>query len=218
MQFHNRQNRPCTLAVGGGKVAFRKVKWLLESAAQVEAISPVFDQEFETQARVSRKTLSLKQQIYDSRNLSNYALVIAATDDAQVNRQVAEDARRSRTPVNVVDAPELCTFFVPATVRRGGLQIAIATGGGSPALAARIRRELEEAYPSDYAGYSRALGRLRPQLREECGGEKAALGRILEQLASRETLESVRGMSEDEMLASMQELAQRLLAEENREE
>lgn len=87
--------------------------------------------------------------------------VVAATADREVNRRIYGDCQASRLPVNVVDDPELCGFIVPALVRRGDLSIAVSTGGKSPSLAGKLRRELEKRYDESYGERLELLGRYR---------------------------------------------------------
>ena len=155
--------KPC-LVVGGGPVARRKILWLLEAGAQVDVMASHFLPALNAMARHRSGQLQLHQGEYTSRDLSAYLIVIAATDQVTLNRQVAQDARRAGVPVNVVDQPRLCSFYVPATVRRGDLCLAVATGGACPALAARIRRELADRYPAWYGTFTTALARVRQWL------------------------------------------------------
>jgi precorrin-2 dehydrogenase / sirohydrochlorin ferrochelatase len=157
--------RPC-LVVGGGELALRKIAWLLDCGAQVEVLSPDFVGELDELATKESEKVKLRREEYPAGDLAGgrYQLVIAATDQPQVNRAVAEDARRASVPVNVVDQPELCTFYVPAVVQRGDLQIAISTSGASPSLAARIRGELDEKYPPWHEIYVAALGIMRREI------------------------------------------------------
>lgn len=169
------------LVVGGGEVAWRKVLWLSASGVRVEALAPSFVEPLETLTREQPERLTLIRREYAPMDLSAYLVVIAATDRGDVNRAVAEDARRTGVPVNVVDQPELCDFYVPATVRRGDLCIAIGTGGSCPPLAAQIRRDLEARYPEALGMLAGALGRVRQWLIEE-GVEYEDRRRVLDSL------------------------------------
>src|SRR5262245_26533707 len=120
------------LIVGGGKVAARKVETLLEYGADVTVVSPQVEPEIEEFAQAGK--IALKKKAYETADMDGITVVIAATDDKDVNTRVSEDAMACRALVNVVDVPELCDFIVPATVKRGDLLLAIWTGGKSPAL------------------------------------------------------------------------------------
>ncbi len=152
------------LVVGGGTIALRKVQGLLSFDAQVRAVSPQAVPELT--ALAAHGEIEWKEKSYERGDLEGMLLVISATDDMETNRRVAEDARAAGIPVNVVDQPELCTFTVPSIVQRGDLVIAIQTGGRSPALARRLREELELRFGPEYGPYVDFLGRMREWIRE----------------------------------------------------
>ncbi|KAF0993884.1 bifunctional precorrin-2 dehydrogenase/sirohydrochlorin ferrochelatase [Geobacillus sp. TFV-3] len=145
------------VVVGGGKVAARKIHGLLEAGAEIVMIAP--EAEPELQALAAGGMIVWKKKRFDPDDLAGAFLVIAATNDRKVNEAVAQAAPGQL--VNVVDDPERCDFHVPAVVRRGALTIAVSTGGASPALARRIRRELEEKYGEEYGPYLEFLQRAR---------------------------------------------------------
>lgn len=145
------------VVVGGGEVAYRKVLSLKEAGAEVVVIAPEFYKEF-----MSERDVTLLRQKYSGECLSGAFLVIAATDDKEINQEIWEDAQRHGLLVNVVDQPELCNFIVPSVVNRGELQISISTGGASPALAKRIRQELESLFVPEYSELTQLLSKLRP--------------------------------------------------------
>lgn len=148
------------LIVGGGDVALRKVGSLIEAGARVTVISPEFAPGIQQMPQVERL-----HRGFEEGDTSGYAVVFAATDDRDLNRQVSDEAKAAGIPVNVVDDPELCGFIVPAVVRRGDLIIAVSTSGSSPALAKRIRRELEHAYGREYGDLVDLLGSLRDEVK-----------------------------------------------------
>jgi siroheme synthase-like protein len=121
--------------VGGGRVAARKAASLAEAGAHVRVIAP--------RVLPTLRAQETERRPYRLGDLKGAALAFAATDDRQVNRAVASEARRRRIPVNVADSLEECTFLVPARVARGKLQIAISTGGQDPRLAKQLRQVLE---------------------------------------------------------------------------
>jgi precorrin-2 dehydrogenase/sirohydrochlorin ferrochelatase len=145
------------VVVGGGEVAYRKALSLKEAGAEVVAIAPEF-----SKGLLAEKDLILLKQGYSGECLAGAFLVIAATNDQEVNQKIWEDAQRHGLLVNVVDQPELCNFIVPSVVNRGELQISISTGGASPALARRIRQELESLFGPEYSELTRLLSELRP--------------------------------------------------------
>lgn len=150
------------VVVGAGNVARRKVEGLLQAGAAVRVVAPSACAEIEALAAAGQ--ITWLREIYRRVHLEGTALVIAATGDEAVNAQVAQDARELGILVNVVDRPALCTFTVPATVRRGDLILAAATSGRCPALASAVREELESEYGPEYAEVVALLGRLRAQM------------------------------------------------------
>jgi precorrin-2 dehydrogenase/sirohydrochlorin ferrochelatase len=151
------------LVVGGGAVAERKVASMLEADAAVIVVSPALSEMLQTLAVQGR--IVHKAREYSAMDLNGVALVFAATDDPALQRKVAADAAERSIPVNVADMPELCSFITPAVIRRGRLQLAVSTGGASPALAARIRRELEDEFGPEYAVGLEVLAAARAWLR-----------------------------------------------------
>jgi precorrin-2 dehydrogenase len=134
------EGEPC-LVVGGGEVALRKVEALVAAGASVTVISPVVTAALADVAAF--REISVLQRAYRQGDMTGYRLVYAATDDRQLNQHLYEDATRLKIPINVADSPAFCSFIVPATIRRGRLQVAISTGGASPALARRVRERME---------------------------------------------------------------------------
>jgi len=164
------------LVAGGGSVAQRKVAGLLRAGAQVTVVAPRVCLGL---ARL-RTRLKIRRRAYRTSDLRNRWLVVAATADPDVNRKIFEDASRARVFCNVVDQPELCTFQVPAVVRRGRLQIGISTDGASPALARNIRRQLEKEYGRRYAQLLDALHGLRRHFRQKYPDDRARRRKLLE--------------------------------------
>lgn len=161
-------DRPC-LVVGGGAVAYRKARALARAGARVLAVAPSFDVRF-GRFRTAKRA-------FRASDVAGACVVVAATDDPRVNRRVFNACARRRIPVNVVDVPELCTFTMPATFRRGELTVAISTNGASPALSRALRLVLEKMYPKRLAGLVRALRRARAA--RPRGGERRRLMRRL---------------------------------------
>lgn len=151
------------VVIGGGEVALRKVNTLLEHDAIVQVISPELCSELEDWLAAGRIIVSKRS--YADGDLAGAFVVIAATDDADVNRRAAAEAEKLGVLVNVVDVPELSNFIVPSHLRRGDLSIAVSTGGASPALARRIRERLEGEFGDEYAALLALVGRARSELR-----------------------------------------------------
>mgnify|MGYP001195873743 CR=1 FL=1 len=146
------------VVVGGGKVAVRKIRGLLEAGADVVLVAP--EAEPELQALAVEGTIGWRIKTFAPGDLDGAFLVIAATNDHEVNEAVAQAAAPGQL-LNIVDAPERCDFHVPAVIRRGPLTIAVSTEGASPAVARRIRRELEDRYGKEYGPYLEFLQRAR---------------------------------------------------------
>lgn len=157
----NLENKRC-LVVGGGQVAQRKVHALLDCGGIVEVISPQLTPVLNELAQ--NGAIAHRRGIYQASDLTGVFIVIAATSDPEVNRQVAEDCLQRNLLVNVVDDPSRANFFVPATVRRGFLRIAVSTGGKSPLLARRIREELEGLYGTLFEEFLDFLGEIRDNI------------------------------------------------------
>ena len=162
--FLNINNKRCVV-IGGGQVALRKVKTLLEYGARIDVISPALCPELivlagNRQARVSSRH-------YQPRDLAKAFLVIAATDNRETNYQIAQEARRQAVLVNVVDDAENSDFILSATVRRGDITIAISTAGRSPALARKIRTQLEQDFGEEYAVLAQLIGEVRRELKQQ---------------------------------------------------
>ena len=151
--FYRVKQRAC-LVVGGGAVAARKVSLLRKAGADVVVVSPRLCDELAQ--LVSEGKVLHRERDYMPEDLDDCLLVIAATDQREVNKRVSADAKSRRLPVNVVDSTELCSFVMPSIIDRSPVQIAVSTGGASPVLARLIRTRLEGLIP---AGYGK-LGRL----------------------------------------------------------
>jgi precorrin-2 dehydrogenase/sirohydrochlorin ferrochelatase len=136
------------LVVGGGEIARRKVLDLLASQSAVTVVAKRACEGL--LALAAEGQIVVHQRAYQSGDIGDAFIVIAATNDTGVNTQVFADAAARNVLVNVVDVPKLCTFTVPATVRRGDLTIAIATDGRCPAFASILREELEQHYGPEY--------------------------------------------------------------------
>ncbi len=186
--------------VGGGEVAYRKACSLKDAGADVIVISP------DTCPEMSKeKGLTLINKIYDESYLDGAMLVIAATDDEEVNKKVSLDAGKRNIIINVVDRPELCSFIVPSTVNRGDLCISISTGGASPALARNIRMELEGVFGPEYGVYINLLTRMRDIAMSDIKDD-AKRRKILQRLAEKDILEIVKTKGTEEAEAKMREI------------
>ena len=159
----NIQDKKC-LVVGGGEVALRKAQMLLEHGAIVEIVSPVFCPELNQLAKGN--AFQAINRAYKTEDLSDALLVVAATDDAKVNEKVAAEARKMGILVNVVDKPDISDFIVPSSFRDGDIIVAVSTSGKSPALARKIRGELETDLKAEYAQLAVIASEVRSELKQ----------------------------------------------------
>jgi siroheme synthase-like protein len=147
------------LIVGGGEVCARKAETMLKYGGRVTIVSPMFTEEIERWA--AEGTVALRRKKYEEADLDGASIIIASTDDPCVNARVARDARRRKIPVNVVVVTHLCEFIVPAIVEAGSIQIAVSTGGKSPALARTLKEDLKRTIGREYPELNDLLGSLR---------------------------------------------------------
>jgi len=160
----NIQGKKC-LVVGGGNVALRKVQALLEQGANVEIVSPNFCPELNKLAKEG--TVRAINRDYKPEDLKETFIAIAATDDVKTNERLAAQARRLGILVNVVDDPNNSDFIVPSYFRRGDIIIAVSTSGRSPALARKIRSELEKSFQAEYAQLALVADEVRSELKQQ---------------------------------------------------
>jgi siroheme synthase-like protein len=153
------------VVVGGGKVALRKVKALLEHGANVEVISPTLDSEL--RKLVAAGEINVLRRRYQAGDLQGALIVIAATDDRDINQEVVKEARRSGVLVNMVDVAKDSDFVAPSYLQRGDITIAISTAGSSPALARKIRTKLEKDFADEYASLALLIKQVREDLRRQ---------------------------------------------------
>jgi len=181
-------NRPC-LVVGAGTVAESKIARLIEADAKVLVVAPDATPGVRSWAQANR--VEWRQRGFQPSDLDGMFIVVAATSSTELHKQIFEEATRRGVLCNIVDVPELCDFYYPAVVQRGALQIAVSTSGQSPALAQRLRIELEEQFGAEYEAWLEYLGEARDKLQSrELDPEERK--RLLHKLASREALEAFR--------------------------
>ncbi len=152
-------DRSC-LVVGGGRIGLEKAEGLLECGARITVVAP------EIRPDLAALDVETVERRYQASDLDERFLVIAATASYGVNRRIAADAEERRMFCNVADVPELCSFILPAVVRRDPIAIAVSTGGASPALAQRLRDEISEVVGPEHAELARTLRDLRPWAKE----------------------------------------------------
>lgn len=182
------------LIIGGGPIAERKLRSLLQAGSIVTIVSPDFTpgiQELAHQPNVIVHRQSYDSSLWTLQGEGRFTLVIAATNRAEVNRQIALDANRVGCLVNIVDQPELSSFILPSVVRRGKLVITVSTGGASPSAARKIAKELDNAYGDEYEIYLDFLTdtRLLIQTRVK---DKAARQRLFKEMLAWDLMSYIR--------------------------
>lgn len=150
------------LVVGAGDVAESKIAGLLEAAAKVRVVAPEATPLVQSWAAAGQ--IEWLARPCEPSDLDGMFLVVAATFSTELHEQIHAEAQRRGVLCNVVDVPELCDFYYPAVARRGALQIAVSTSGQSPALAQRLRKELEEQFGPEYEVWLQQLGEEREKL------------------------------------------------------
>jgi precorrin-2 dehydrogenase len=178
--------RPC-LVVGAGTVAESKISSLIEADARVRVVAPEGTSEVRSWAQ--EKRIEWRQRGFQPDDLDGMFLVVAATSSTELHEQIFQEARLRGVLCNIVDVPELCDFYYPAVVQRGALQIAISTSGQSPALAQRLRIELEEQFGPEYEAWLEYLGESRDKLQIQ-KLDPQERKRLLHTLASKEAFET----------------------------
>jgi len=178
--------RPC-LVVGAGTVAESKISSLIEADARVRVVAPEGTSEVRSWAQ--EKRIEWRQRGFQPDDLGGMFLVVAATSSTELHEQIFQEARLRGVLCNIVDVPELCDFYYPAVVQRGALQIAISTSGQSPALAQRLRIELEEQFGPEYEAWLEYLGEARDKLQSQKLNPEERK-RLLHTLASKENFET----------------------------
>lgn len=153
--------RRCVV-VGAGPVAEEKIEGLLRAGAEIRVVAPRATRRIRAWARA--KKLRWDARNFRPSDLTGAFLAVAATSSPALHTEIFRLARRRAVLCNVVDDPEHCDFYYGAVVRRGALQIAVSTGGRSPALAQRLKKEIEREYGAEYATWLEELGEARKKL------------------------------------------------------
>lgn len=181
LKMHNIQ----TLIVGGGNVALEKLTFLLKSSpnARVEMVAPFFRDEVKNLAK--QFDIRLINMAYEESFLCDKDLVIATTDNLEVNKRVYRDAKNRNLLVNVADTPEFCDFYLGGIVTKGNVKIAISTNGKSPTTAKRLRQFFEEVIPEDVTILVENLNHYRKTLKGNFEQKVTALNKITETLISK---------------------------------
>jgi precorrin-2 dehydrogenase/sirohydrochlorin ferrochelatase len=199
------------VVVGGGPIAEGKALQLVEAGAQVTIVSPELTDGL--RRLVESGKVKRREGCFVAEDLNGAALVISATDDRKVNEAVAKAAAKRGLLCNVVDQPDLCNFITPALITRGDLQISVSTGGGSPTLTQRVKREVAALIGEEYGVLLELAAEMRAEAKERIADfelRKNALRAFVES----EAIDLIRAGKREEARA----LARRFLQEAKREE
>lgn len=161
--FMKLRGRRCVV-IGGGEVAARKVTMLLKAEADIHVVAPQLHEELAELA--AEGVIHHQSAVFAPEQLNGACIVIAATDDADINRQVSDEAQLRGIPVNVVDAPALCTFTMPSIVDRSPVIIAVSSSGAAPVLARMIRSRLETLIPATYGRLAELAAEFREAVKQ----------------------------------------------------
>jgi precorrin-2 dehydrogenase/sirohydrochlorin ferrochelatase len=189
--------------VGAGAVAARKVKALFETGARLVIISPKIDAMLSVSLQATN--VEIIKSHYEKSYLAGAILVIAATDDQPLNKQIYKDCQELEILCNVVDQPQLCDFFVPAIVKRGNLQIAIATEGNCPAFAGHIRDKLEKILTEEHGAFLAVLEKMRLKIIDVVTDQNERKV-ILSQLVNDESFEYFKQNGSDKWIARAEQI------------
>ena len=187
------KDRKC-LVIGGGDVGTRKVTTLLECMASVIVVSLEASEKLLKLAGLGLITLIKRSYVVS--DLEGMFLVICATDDEKLNRQVSRDAEKLNMLCNIADRPDACNFILPSIVKRGDLVISISTSGKSPAYAKKLRKDLEKQYGEEYGILIRMMGAIRSRLLRE-SHEPEAHKHIFEDLIEKDLVNMIRDNETD---------------------
>ncbi len=152
------------VVIGGGQVALRKVEGLLDAGSQVTVVSPALHPDLE--ALVAAERVKHIAREYRSGDLDGHVLAIVGTDDRSLNAAVAREGKQRGVWVNAVDDPANCDFIMPSIVRRGDIIVAVSTSAGSPAMARKLREDLQEFLTEEYAEMLNLVAEVRRELRD----------------------------------------------------
>ncbi|MGS2716671.1 siroheme synthase CysG [Eionea flava] len=170
--FFDVRQRDCLL-IGGGAIATRKARLLAKAGAVLHIVAPYITDELQALAEQGGGQCYFR--CYQDSDLDQGAVIICATDDIEVNQQVSVAAQARRLPVNVVDAPELCSIITPAIVDRSPLMIAISSGGDAPVLARQMRAKLEVIFPAAYGTLAKVTREFRGRVKQRISSEAKRL-------------------------------------------
>jgi precorrin-2 dehydrogenase/sirohydrochlorin ferrochelatase len=177
--------------IGGGDVAARKLADLIDAGANIKIISPEFNDDLIKTSELFKDRVTLINRKYQKNDLAGTLLVFSATNDTNVNREIFDEAKEKNILINAVDDPPNCSFYIPSFIRKGDLILSISTSGASPAMAARLRREMEKHIPENIELILERLNKARTILKEDknfSGLDSSQRGEILKKITGSDEL------------------------------
>jgi precorrin-2 dehydrogenase/sirohydrochlorin ferrochelatase len=193
------------LIVGGGSVALRKVLALLDSNANIDLVSPSVLPELETLGK--KGLINIKKRRFRDEDLEGVNLVIVSTNDTETNECISDEAKRRKIICNVVDRPELCSAIFPSILSRGRLQLAISTGGASPAMARFIKEQISDVFGKEYELALEILWRLRGEILRDNSSSQPARREIFQRFVNSEFIELCKRRDRKKIKAMLSETA-----------
>jgi precorrin-2 dehydrogenase/sirohydrochlorin ferrochelatase len=210
--FLDLKGKDCVV-IGGGKVSLRKVNSLINCGARIFVFAPEIVPELESLAQAGK--IIFEKKTYESDDLVGASLVICATDDSELNADIAREAKDRGLLVNVVNEPEVGNFIVPSTLRRGKLAIAVSTGGTSPALAKKIREKLEGEFGPEYELFLEAMENFRKKAQQKLNEEERK--EFFSRLVDSDLMDKIRsGWNAGRLEEAIEEQMNQFLTHENR--
>ncbi|MCP4569378.1 MAG: bifunctional precorrin-2 dehydrogenase/sirohydrochlorin ferrochelatase [FCB group bacterium] len=190
-----------TLVVGGGAVALRKVETLIDYESDLTVVAPEPGDKISYHA--SKGRIKLETRKYNTPEAAEYGLVISASNDEAVNRQVYEDCQKAGVLVNVVDNPKLCTFIFPAVLKRDALTLSISTDGKAPFLAAHLRIIMENLFPGHWKKIVKLAADFRKKVQARHGDDPKERFASLDRFLEANWKELIKVKNDDELQAEL---------------
>ncbi|MCF6213991.1 MAG: bifunctional precorrin-2 dehydrogenase/sirohydrochlorin ferrochelatase [Flavobacteriaceae bacterium] len=170
------------LIVGGGKVALEKLRFLLKSSPNANVLLAAISFDENILKMAESHSVSLVKTPYSKAALKNKQIVIAATNNTQINKQIYRDAKAENILINVADTPDLCDFYLGGIVTKGQVKIAISTNGKSPTLAKRLRQFFEDVIPDDIDELAQNLNEFRQSVKGSFEEKVSTLNKLTKSL------------------------------------
>jgi precorrin-2 dehydrogenase / sirohydrochlorin ferrochelatase len=205
--FADLTNRLAVIA-GGGDVAFRKVKGLLEAGAKIRIVAPEIQKNIIDLQRQNPESIEIIKREYRHGDIKGAYIVFTATGNPDVNKAVFKETEEKRILMNSSDDPENCSFYVPSVGRKGSLVLAVSTSGASPAMAAKLRRSIEKSLPENIEEVLSSLNEARSVLKSMADLTQHRRGEILKKIINDDKLlkELVKIKEKNELIIMLKKL------------